>query len=60
LGSFDPATGKFVNGITRKYTPTNWADEAFGTGYRSEANVLFNGGNEKLEYDSERNILIQK
>jgi hypothetical protein len=21
---------------------------------------LFNGGNEKLEYDSERNILIQK
>ncbi|MCZ8090978.1 SusC/RagA family TonB-linked outer membrane protein [Flavobacterium sp.] len=46
----DPATGKFVNGITRKYTPTNWADEAFGTGYRSEANVLFNGGNDKTKY----------
>ncbi|TDP58375.1 SusC/RagA family TonB-linked outer membrane protein [Flavobacterium dankookense] len=46
----DPSTGKFANGITRKYTPTKWSDAAFGTGYRSEANLLFSGGNEKTKY----------
>jgi len=46
----DPTTGKFASGITRKYNPTKWSDAAFGTGYRSEANVQFSGGNDKTRY----------
>jgi TonB-linked SusC/RagA family outer membrane protein len=46
----NPSTGKFANGVSRRYTPTKWSDAAFGTGYRSEANVSFTGGNEKTKY----------
>src|SRR5690554_2145250 len=46
----DPATGKFNDGIERKYTPTRWSDAAFGTGYRTEANIQFSGGNDKTRY----------
>jgi TonB-linked SusC/RagA family outer membrane protein len=46
----DPVTGKFANGVSRKYTPKKWGDEAFGTGYRSEANVQFSGGNDKTRF----------
>jgi TonB-linked SusC/RagA family outer membrane protein len=46
----DPTTGKIASGVTRKYTPTKWSDAAFGTGYRSEANVQFSGGNDKTRY----------
>lgn len=46
----NPATGKFNEGVERRYTPTRWADAAFGTGIRSEANVQFSGGTEKTKY----------
>ena len=46
----DPVTGKFNSGVTRKYNPTKWSDAAFGTGYRSEVDVLFSGGNDKTKY----------
>ena len=46
----NPATGKFNEGIDRKFTPTKWSDAAFGTGYRSEANIQFSGGNDKTRY----------
>jgi TonB-linked SusC/RagA family outer membrane protein len=46
----DPITGKLANGVSRKYNPTKWSDAAFGTGYRSEANVQFSGGNEKTRF----------
>ena len=46
----DPVTGKIASGVTRKYTPTKWSDAAFGTGYRSEANVQFSGGSDKTRY----------
>jgi len=46
----NPSTGKFNSGISRKFTPTKWSDAAFGTGYRSEANISFSGGNEKTKY----------
>ena len=48
----DPATGKFAAGVTRNYTPTRWADAAFGTGYRSEANLQFSGGNDKTVFST--------
>lgn len=48
----DPATGKIANGVNRRYNPANWADVAFGTGYRSEANVQFSGGSEKTKYST--------
>ena len=46
----DPATGQVASGVSRRYTPTSWKDAAFGTGYRSEANVQFSGGNDKTKY----------
>ena len=46
----DQSTGKFNSGIGRRYTPTRWADAAFGTGYRQEANLKFSGGNEKTQF----------
>jgi len=48
----DPSTGKIANGVNRRYNPTSWADAAFGTGYRSEANVQFSGGSEKTKYST--------
>ncbi|WP_445713386.1 SusC/RagA family TonB-linked outer membrane protein [Flavobacterium sp.] len=48
----DPATGKIANGVSRRYNPTKWSDAAFGTGYRSEANVQFSGGNGSTRYAS--------
>lgn len=46
----NPETGKFNTGITRKFTPEDWADYAFRTGFRQEANVQFSGGTEKTKY----------
>jgi TonB-linked SusC/RagA family outer membrane protein len=48
----DSATGKVANGVTRRFTPNKWSDAAFGTGYRSEANVQFSGGNGTTRYAS--------
>lgn len=48
----DPVTGKFNNGINRRWTPTKWADAAFGNAIRTEANVQFNGGNEKTKFNT--------
>ena len=48
----DPATGRIANGVSRKFSPTKWSDVAFGTGYRSEANVQFSGGNDKARYST--------
>ncbi|MGC6525851.1 MAG: SusC/RagA family TonB-linked outer membrane protein [Flavobacteriaceae bacterium] len=44
------STGKFNSGIGRRYSPTRWADAAFGTGYRQEANLQFSGGNEMTQF----------
>ncbi|MGK4567144.1 SusC/RagA family TonB-linked outer membrane protein [Flavobacterium sp. 3HN19-14] len=46
----DPATGKVRAGVTRKYSPEDWADYAFQTSYRQEANVQFSGGSDKTTY----------
>lgn len=46
----DPATGKIASGVNRRYNPTSWADAAFGTGFRSEADVQFSGGNDKTRF----------
>ena len=44
------STGQFNQGIGRRYTPTRWADAAFSTGYRQEANLQFSGGDDKTQY----------
>jgi len=46
----DPATGLIREGVTRKYTPESYIDEAFNSAIRTEANVRFGGGNEKTTY----------
>jgi TonB-linked SusC/RagA family outer membrane protein len=46
----DPATGKFVSGVTRKYTPENWRDYAFQNAARNEVNMSVSGGSDKATY----------
>ncbi|MCM4156601.1 SusC/RagA family TonB-linked outer membrane protein [Gramella sp. AN32] len=46
----DPETRQVRPGVTRRYTPENYADEAFSAAVRTEANVRFGGGNEKTKY----------
>ena len=46
----DPATGLFLTGITRKYTPEYWRDYAFQDSQRNEANLSISGGGEKMSY----------
>lgn len=43
----DPTTGKFNSGVARRFTPENWADFAFRTGIRQEANVQFTNSTDK-------------
>lgn len=46
----DPATGRFNDGITRKFTPQSFEDLLIRDGNRYEANVRFGGGDEKTRY----------
>ena len=46
----DPATGKFYEGISRKYTPENWRDYAFQDSQRNEANLSISGGGKNMTY----------
>ncbi|KAF9660067.1 SusC/RagA family TonB-linked outer membrane protein [Tenacibaculum mesophilum] len=46
----DPATKTVRPGVQRLFTPEKYADLAFGTGIRQEANVRFSGGSEKSKY----------
>jgi len=48
----NPATGKFNSGVTRRYSPEDWKDYAFRTGYRQEANVQFSGASDKTNYST--------
>ncbi len=48
----DPATGKVRDGVTRKYTPENWADYGFQSSIRTEANLSMSGGNDNTTYFS--------
>lgn len=44
----DPKTGRVASGLTRKYTPERWADEAFQKSSRTEANFQMTSGTDKL------------
>ncbi|WP_440069613.1 SusC/RagA family TonB-linked outer membrane protein [Tenacibaculum discolor] len=46
----DPVTKTVRPGVQRLFTPEKYADLAFGTGIRQEANVRFSGGAEKSKY----------
>jgi TonB-linked SusC/RagA family outer membrane protein len=46
----DPETGLIREGVSRRYTPASYIDEAFDSAIRTEANVRFGGGNEKTTY----------
>ncbi|CAM1368921.1 SusC/RagA family TonB-linked outer membrane protein [Tenacibaculum sediminilitoris] len=46
----DPNTRSVREGVNRLYTPERYADEAFGTGIRTEANLRLGGGSEKSKY----------
>ena len=46
----DPSTRTVRQGVNRLFTPEKYADEAFGTGIRTEANLRLGGGSEKSKY----------
>lgn len=46
----DPATRMVREGIERKYTPKRYADEAFSSSIRNEANLRLGGGTQKTRY----------
>ena len=46
----DPATRSVRPGVQRLFTPERYADVAFGTGIRKEANLRMGGGSENSNY----------
>jgi TonB-linked SusC/RagA family outer membrane protein len=46
----DPVTRTVKNGVTRRYTPEDWADYAFQPSFRSEANLKMSGGGDSSKY----------
>ncbi|GAA4293413.1 SusC/RagA family TonB-linked outer membrane protein [Aestuariibaculum suncheonense] len=46
----DPATHMVRDGVTRKYTPRLYADEAFDSAFRNEGSLRMGGGNDKSKY----------
>ena len=46
----DPTTRTVRGGVQRLFTPERYVDEAFGTGFRTEANLRLQGGSEKTKH----------
>lgn len=46
----DPQTRTVRPGVRRLFTPEHYADEAFGTGVRTEANINVSGASKKTRY----------
>ncbi len=46
----DPETRMVRQGVQRLFTPEQYADEAFGTGFRTEASIRAGGSSEKSSY----------
>ncbi len=46
----DPVTRTVKSGVTRRYTPEDWADNSFQASIRTEANLKMSGGGEKGKY----------
>ena len=49
-GLIDPSTGRAISGVTRKFTPTDWADAGYRDGVRNEMNFKTSGGTEKTRH----------
>ena len=49
-GLIDPSTGRVISGVTRKYTPTDWADAGYRDGVRNEMNFKTSGGTDKTKH----------
>ena len=53
----DPATGKFVNGVNRTFTPESWDDALFSSSQRVEGNIRMSGGVENTTYSTSFGVL---
>jgi TonB-linked SusC/RagA family outer membrane protein len=49
-GLIDPSTGRVISGVTRKYTPTDWANVGYRDGIRNEMNFKTSGGTAKTKH----------
>ncbi|WP_460891528.1 SusC/RagA family TonB-linked outer membrane protein [Rufibacter soli] len=56
----DPNTKMVREGVTRKYTPESWEDEAFQSSARKEVNLKFGGSNGGTSYYSSFGYLDDK
>jgi len=49
-GLIDPSTGAVREGVTRKFTPTDWKDVGYRDGIRTEMNFKTSGGDDKTKH----------
>ena len=49
-GLIDPSTGRAISGVTRKFSPTDWADAGYRDGVRNEMNFKTSGGTDKTKH----------
>ncbi len=56
----DSKTGKFKDGVNRKYTPESWEKEIFNNAPRFSAGIKLSGGADKTTYYTSVNFLSDK
>lgn len=56
----DPETGKFKEGVNRKYTPEDWEKEIFNNAPKFSAGIKLSGGADKTTYYTSVNFLSDK
>ena len=56
----DPATGMVREGVNRRFTPERYADLAFSSAFRDEANVRMGGGSDRTRYFFSAGILDEE
>lgn len=45
----NPETGRFNDGVSRRYSPDSWEDELFRTGQRVDAGINLTGGTDRIK-----------
>lgn len=45
----NPETGRFNDGVTRRYQPDSWEDELFRTGQKVDAGINLTGGSDRVK-----------
>ncbi len=46
----NPETGRFNEGISRRYTPESWEDALYRTGHKVDGSINITGGNDRSQF----------